>query len=224
MAFASLTPHHSTFLLWLMLSSFAPQRPMGNPRVPLHRQPARHSFALMAQLPGQVARRNGSSHRERRHSVGEMCHTAGGDQLDFRGVWAWDANNAMVMSAGPGDQSRIYETSDGCAHWTEERRNSEKDGFWDAMVFQSRISVRWGLEKTGMLIGDPVGGRFHTEAMILGHGWLVDDSSCARATRRGSLRRQQFFGLRVWPAQIHYWHGRKGRAAFFVVSAACLGG
>ena len=101
-----------------------------------------------------------------------------GDRLDFRGVWAWDANNAMVMSAGPGDQSRIYTTTDGCAHWTEERRNSEKDGFWDAMVFQAQDFGLLGDDKTGVLMGDPVRGRFHTEAMVLGHGWFLDDSSC----------------------------------------------
>ncbi len=100
-----------------------------------------------------------------------------GDRLDFRGVWAWNANNAMVMSAGPGDQSRIYETSDGCVHWTEERRNSEKDGFWDAIVFQARGFGLLADGKTGVLIGDPVGGRFHTEGMSLGHG-LIDDGAC----------------------------------------------
>ena len=103
----------------------------------------------------------------------------GAEQLDFRGIWAWDANNAGVMSAGPGEQSRIYSTTDGCAHWTEDTRNSEKDGFWDAMVFQAQDFGLLGDKKTGVLIGDPVGGRFHTEAMILGHGWFFDDSSCA---------------------------------------------
>jgi photosystem II stability/assembly factor-like uncharacterized protein len=102
----------------------------------------------------------------------------GADRLDFRGAWAWDANNAMVMSAGPGDQSRIYKTTDGCSYWTEVRRNSEKDGFWDAMVFQARDFGRLGGEKTGVLIGDPVDGRFHTEGMSLGHGWFIDDRAC----------------------------------------------
>ena len=64
----------------------------------------------------------------------------GGDKLDFRGVWAWDANTALVMSAGPGEQSRVYRTSDGCAHWMEDVRNTDKDGFWDAMVFQPESS------------------------------------------------------------------------------------
>jgi len=102
-----------------------------------------------------------------------------GDKLDFRGIWAWDATSAVVFSAGPGDKSRLYKTTDGCAHWTEERRNSEPEGFWDAVVFQAGDFDMLGDNKTGVLIGDPVHGRFHTEAMLLGHGWFLDESSCA---------------------------------------------
>ncbi len=67
-----------------------------------------------------------------------------GDTLDFRGIWAWDANTALVMSAGPGEQSRLYRTTDGCAHWIEEARNTDKDGFWDAVVFQPQDSGQSG--------------------------------------------------------------------------------
>jgi photosystem II stability/assembly factor-like uncharacterized protein len=102
-----------------------------------------------------------------------------GDRLDFRGVWAWDANHAMVMSAGSGDQSRIYETTDGCAHWTEERRSSEKEGFWDAVVFQTQGFGMPGDGKTGVLMGDPVRGRFDAQVMVLGHGWFIDAAACA---------------------------------------------
>src|SRR5512141_3150339 len=38
------------------------------------------------------------------------------EKLDFRAVWAWSADEAMVMSAGPGELSRMYKTTDGCAH------------------------------------------------------------------------------------------------------------
>jgi len=82
------------------------------------------------------------------------------------------------MSAGPGEQSRVYKTTNGCAHWTEEIRNSEKDGFWDALAFQTRsFGVRRD-QKTGVLIGDPVHGRFDTRAMTLGQGWFIDNASC----------------------------------------------
>lgn len=71
--------------------------------------------------------------------------------LDFRGIWAWDENTAIVMSSGPGNQSRIYKTTDGCAHWTLLFTNPDKEGFWDAMVFEDR--------QLGSLLGDSVKGR-----------------------------------------------------------------
>src|SRR5271169_5356985 len=37
--------------------------------------------------------------------------------LDFRAVAAFSATEAFLMSAGPGDQSRIYHTSDAGQHW-----------------------------------------------------------------------------------------------------------
>ena len=73
----------------------------------------------------------------------------GAEKLDFRGIWAWDAQTAIVMSSGPGDQSRIYKTTDGCVSWKLLGTNSDKDGFWDAIAFSDR--------KTGYLLGDPVG-------------------------------------------------------------------
>lgn len=76
----------------------------------------------------------------------------GAEKLDLRGIWAWDANTAIVMSSGPGDQSRLYKTTDGCSHWKLLYTNPDKDGFWDAMVFRSRTR--------GYLLGDPVQGSF----------------------------------------------------------------
>lgn len=73
-------------------------------------------------------------------------------KLDFRGVWAWDANHALAMSSGPGRASRVYETVDGCAHWQRLATNEEPAGFWDAVAF-------WN-EREGVLLGDPVDGRF----------------------------------------------------------------
>lgn len=106
----------------------------------------------------------------------------GAEKLDFRGVWAWGANNAMILSSGPSEQSRVYKTTDGCAHWTEELRNHDKDGFWDALVFQSADFGLLGNDHTGVLFGDPVNGRFATQVLVQGNGWLVDERSCAART------------------------------------------
>ncbi len=72
----------------------------------------------------------------------------GAEKLDFRGIWAWDADNAVIMSSGPGDQSRLYKTTDGCSHWTLLYTNSDKDGFWDTVTFSD--------QNYGMLLGDPI--------------------------------------------------------------------
>ncbi|MDE3162197.1 MAG: hypothetical protein KGL64_02965 [Acidobacteriota bacterium] len=71
-----------------------------------------------------------------------------GATMDFRGVQAWDAQTAIVMASGPGDKSRLYKTEDGCRTWTLVLRNTDPDGFYDAVVFWDR--------KHGILLGDPV--------------------------------------------------------------------
>ncbi|MBV9759147.1 MAG: hypothetical protein JO340_01170 [Acidobacteriaceae bacterium] len=99
-------------------------------------------------------------------------------KLDFRGVWAWDANHAIAMSSGPGKESRVYETLDGCAHWRLLSVNTDPEGFWDAIAF-------WN-EHEGVLLGDPVKGRF----VILrtsdgGKHWRRDDAPRLEADPRG---------------------------------------
>jgi photosystem II stability/assembly factor-like uncharacterized protein len=76
----------------------------------------------------------------------------GAEKLDFRGIWGWDAKNAIVMSSGPGKESRLYKTTDGCNHWRLLVTNSDEKGFWDAIAFVGA--------KNGTLVGDPVDGRF----------------------------------------------------------------
>jgi hypothetical protein len=103
----------------------------------------------------------------------------GADHLDFRGIQAFDNNTAIVMSSGPGDQSRLYKTTDGCQSWKLQTTNSEKEGFWDAVVFQhGDYGYAIGDSLTAVMIGDPVNGRFQTEVMLLGHGWFIDGAGC----------------------------------------------
>ncbi len=103
----------------------------------------------------------------------------GAAELDFRAVWAWSEREAEIMSAGPGELSRRYKTTDGCATWKETGRNTDKEGFWDAMVYQSGdYGFAIGDAHTAVMIGDPVNGRFETEVMLLGNGWFVDGKAC----------------------------------------------
>jgi photosystem II stability/assembly factor-like uncharacterized protein len=74
------------------------------------------------------------------------------EKLDFRAVQAFDAKTAVAMSAGKGEASRLYKTTDGCRTWKLVFSNPDKDGFWDALQFSGL-----GL---GVLVGDPVEGSF----------------------------------------------------------------
>jgi photosystem II stability/assembly factor-like uncharacterized protein len=72
----------------------------------------------------------------------------GAPTLDFRAVVAFSADEAFLMSAGPGDQSRIYHTADAGRHWQLEFTNTNSKGFFDSMVF-------WD-SKHGVVLGDPI--------------------------------------------------------------------
>jgi hypothetical protein len=77
----------------------------------------------------------------------------GAEHLDFRGIQAFDANTAFVMSSGKGDLSRLYKTTDGCHKWKLIFKNPDKDGFWDAFW----LNAIYG---EGVLVGDPVEKKF----------------------------------------------------------------
>jgi photosystem II stability/assembly factor-like uncharacterized protein len=76
------------------------------------------------------------------------AHVPDAANLDFRAVVAFSPDEAFLMSAGPGDQSRIYHTSDAGEHWQLEFTNTNPKGFFDSMVF-------WD-PKHGIVLGDPI--------------------------------------------------------------------
>jgi hypothetical protein len=83
------------------------------------------------------------------------------EKLDFRGIQAFDAKMAIVMSSGKGDLSRLYKTVDGCRSWKLVFSNPDKDGFWDAIQFyRGGITAPDPNRLNGMLVGDPVDGNF----------------------------------------------------------------
>lgn len=103
-------------------------------------------------------------------------------KLDFRSVWAWDADHAMVMSSGPGTQSRLYSTHDGCRSWRLVFTNPDVGGFWDALQFDG---VRFGV-----ILGDPVQGRFTLFATYDGGlHWTRQVDAClgTMAPRQGAF-------------------------------------
>jgi photosystem II stability/assembly factor-like uncharacterized protein len=68
--------------------------------------------------------------------------------LDFRGLIAFSADEAFLMSSGPGDQSRIYYTSDGGQHWQLQFTAANPKSFFDSIAFWDRTH--------GVVLGDPI--------------------------------------------------------------------
>jgi photosystem II stability/assembly factor-like uncharacterized protein len=75
-------------------------------------------------------------------------HVPGADSLDFRGVVAFSVDEAFLMSSGPGDQSRIYHTSDAGRHWQLQFTNANPKAFFDSIAFWDKTH--------GIVLGDPI--------------------------------------------------------------------
>jgi photosystem II stability/assembly factor-like uncharacterized protein len=98
-------------------------------------------------------------------------------KLDFRAVFAWNADHAQVLSSGPGAQSRLYETTDGGATWRLLLQNPDAEGFWDALTYSGTF---------GYILGDPVAGRFVLyRSDDLGRQWHRQDSTGLAAAPQG---------------------------------------
>ncbi len=87
----------------------------------------------------------------------------GAAKLDFRDVEAFGETTAYLLSAGPGDESRIYKTVDGGHSWTLQFKNADREGFFDAIGF-------WD-ERHGIALSDPVKGQFPLIVTDDGTNW-----------------------------------------------------
>lgn len=74
----------------------------------------------------------------------------GFETRDFRDIEAFDASTAVIMSVA--DPAYILKTIDGGESWKVVYENRDKGMFLDAMEF-------WN-EKAGIVLGDPINGRF----------------------------------------------------------------
>jgi len=75
-----------------------------------------------------------------------------GEKLDFRDVEWLGGDTLVLMSAGQGGASKLFQTTDAGASWHLFHTNPDPDGFYDAIAF-------WD-ERNGIVLGDPVQGRF----------------------------------------------------------------
>jgi photosystem II stability/assembly factor-like uncharacterized protein len=74
----------------------------------------------------------------------------GFDSVEFRDIEAFDANNALIMAIA--EPAYILKTTDGGESWKVVYENKTKGMFLDAMEF-------WN-EQAGIVVGDPINGRF----------------------------------------------------------------
>jgi photosystem II stability/assembly factor-like uncharacterized protein len=96
-------------------------------------------------------------------STWERGTVEGAETLQFRDVHAVSADTAYLLSAGPGEQSRIYKTRDGGGSWELQYRNDEPEGFLDCFDF-------WD-EAHGLVYGDSVGGELRVLETSNGEQW-----------------------------------------------------
>jgi photosystem II stability/assembly factor-like uncharacterized protein len=82
----------------------------------------------------------------------KRLHVAGADALDFRGIVAFDADVAYLMSSGEGEKSRIYKTSDGGETWNLQYTDKRKEFFLDSIACLSETQC--------FALSDPIDGKF----------------------------------------------------------------
>jgi photosystem II stability/assembly factor-like uncharacterized protein len=75
----------------------------------------------------------------------------GTQDLQFRDIEAFDADHAVILSIGPGSDSRIYVTADGGRTWTLTFVNQEPTAFYDCMTFFD--------DRRGLALSDPPDGQ-----------------------------------------------------------------
>jgi photosystem II stability/assembly factor-like uncharacterized protein len=90
----------------------------------------------------------------------------GAEQLDFRGVFAFDADSAVLISSGDAEkgQTRICRTADGGRTWQTVFQTQTKGAFLDGISFWDRTN--------GLALGDQLDGKwFMLESADGGRTW-----------------------------------------------------
>jgi len=111
----------------------------------------------------------------------KRLHIPDGESLDFRGVQAFDENNAYVMASGEGEKSRIYKTEDGGNTWTKQVSDLRKSFFLDTIVCGDKSHC--------FALSDPVDGKFVLLSTEDGQRWreLPGDNMPAALANEGAF-------------------------------------
>lgn len=117
------------------------------------------------------------------------------DSLQFRDIHGFDAEEAVVLSAGTGPLSRIYRTADGGATWTLSFFMDEDAGFLDCLDFlDGSHGFAYGdaIDQSPYLLETRDGGRTWSRvpAHLLpsagtGEGGFAASGTCARVAPGG---------------------------------------
>src|SRR5437879_7158485 len=119
-------------LLFLAVTAFAQSAPQTYPTY------TAENLRGVSAVSRQIAWASGTHGTYLRTTDGRIWipdQVPGAESLDFRAVVAFSADEAFLMSAGPGDQSRIYHTADRGRHWQLQFTSTSPKGFFDSMVF-----------------------------------------------------------------------------------------
>jgi photosystem II stability/assembly factor-like uncharacterized protein len=165
---------------------------------------------------------------------------AGGADLDFRDIEAFDEDVAYVMSSGDGDKSRIYKTVDGGKSWKLQYADRRAGFFLDSLACDSKTHC--------VALSDPVDEKFLVLSTDDGENWreLPREQMPAALPKEGAFaasgtaivlceRRGIYFGTGGPTARIFHspdvgrtWSAvevpiRSGNASSGVFSIACNG-
>jgi photosystem II stability/assembly factor-like uncharacterized protein len=92
--------------------------------------------------------------------------------FQFRDIEAWSARDAIILSIGEGNLSRIYRTYNGGKSWKKTFVNNEETAFYDCMAFERKRPGH------GVAMSDPVDGKFRLlETWDSGAHWSIVSSA-----------------------------------------------